>query len=135
MKVLTVRQPWAWLILHGGKDIENRSWPTNYRGPLAIHAAKGMTRQEFDMALDFVSRFDDELSWHMTAVDFKATSGAIIGIVEVRDCATYNDFRPCPPRWYMGPYAWILSDPKPCEPVYVKGKLGLWEWDGNLESE
>lgn len=40
MKYLTVRQPWAWLLVNGHKDIENRSWPTKYRGPLLIHAAQ-----------------------------------------------------------------------------------------------
>ena len=34
MKALSIRQPWSWLILHGGKDIENRSWRTNVRGPV-----------------------------------------------------------------------------------------------------
>ena len=45
-KCLSVRQPWAWLIVHGHKPLENRSWATSYRGPLLIHAAKGMTRAE-----------------------------------------------------------------------------------------
>ncbi len=37
---LSIRQPWAWLIINGYKDIENRSWPTNYRGTFFIHASK-----------------------------------------------------------------------------------------------
>ena len=40
MKVLSVRQPWAWAIIHGGKDVENRNWDTKFRGRLAIHAGK-----------------------------------------------------------------------------------------------
>ncbi len=42
MRVLTVRQPWAWAIIHGGKDVENRSRNIagSYRGPVAIHVAK-----------------------------------------------------------------------------------------------
>lgn len=43
MKVLTVTEPWATLIAIGAKQIETRSWPTGYRGPIAIHASKGMT--------------------------------------------------------------------------------------------
>jgi len=42
MIALSVRQPWAWLLLNG-KDIENRDWYTKYRGPLAIHASKGIS--------------------------------------------------------------------------------------------
>ena len=46
-KAISIRQPWAWAIVHAGKDIENRDWSTRYRGPVCIHAAKGMTKDEF----------------------------------------------------------------------------------------
>ena len=46
MKCITVRQPWAWAIFHG-KDVENRDWPTRVRGRVAVHAARGMTEQEY----------------------------------------------------------------------------------------
>ncbi|HHY88739.1 MAG TPA: ASCH domain-containing protein, partial [Chloroflexi bacterium] len=50
MKALSVRQPWAWLIAQGYKTVENRTWATNYRGPLLIHAGKkpDLTRSELD---------------------------------------------------------------------------------------
>ena len=51
MKALSIRQHWAWLIIHGGKDVENRSWHTKYRGRFLVHAAKGMTSDEFTQAL------------------------------------------------------------------------------------
>lgn len=52
MRALSIRQPWAWAILHAGKRIENREWryPPSYRGPLLIHAAKGCTRDELESA-------------------------------------------------------------------------------------
>ncbi len=53
MKALSIRQPWAWLILHGGKDIENRDWATRFRGRVLIHASKGMTRDEWGDAWGF----------------------------------------------------------------------------------
>jgi hypothetical protein len=53
---LSIRQPWAWAILNVGKDVENRSWTTTYRGPLLIHAAKGCPRDEYDDACDFIDR-------------------------------------------------------------------------------
>ena len=40
MKIISVRQPWASLIANGAKDIENRTWPTRYRGPVLIHASQ-----------------------------------------------------------------------------------------------
>lgn len=47
MKALSIRQPWASLIVMGIKDIENRTWPTRHRGSVLVHAAKGMTRDKF----------------------------------------------------------------------------------------
>ena len=45
--VISVRQPWAWLIMNAGKDIENRTWRTDVRGRVLIHAAKGVTKDEW----------------------------------------------------------------------------------------
>jgi len=61
MIALSVRQPWAWAIIHAGKDIENRSWQAvnhglRQRGRIAIHAAKGMTRDEYEDAANFINR-------------------------------------------------------------------------------
>ncbi len=52
MIALSIRQPWAWHILHSGKDIENRDWPTRFRGRVLIHASKGMTRAEYEVGQD-----------------------------------------------------------------------------------
>ena len=40
MKALSVRQPWAWAIIYAGKDVENRTWPTRYRGFVIVHASQ-----------------------------------------------------------------------------------------------
>lgn len=45
---LSIRQPWAWLIVNGHKDVENRDWPTNFRGQLLVHAGLTMTRRYYD---------------------------------------------------------------------------------------
>ena len=45
---LSIRQPWAWLIVNGHKDIENRDWPTNFRGRLLVHAGQTMARRYYD---------------------------------------------------------------------------------------
>lgn len=47
MKALSIRQPWAWAILHTGKSVENRDWYTEYRGRVLLHASKGCTRAEY----------------------------------------------------------------------------------------
>jgi len=53
LKCLSLRQPWAWAVVDGGKNIENRTWNTRVRGPILIHAAKGMTGAEYDVAMLF----------------------------------------------------------------------------------
>lgn len=59
---LSIRQPWAWAILNAGKDVENRSWTTRYRGPLLIHAAKGCTKAEYEDAAEFIELVTDGLA-------------------------------------------------------------------------
>ena len=48
MRAITIRQPWAELILRGEKDVENRSWRTNHRGLLLIHAGLGADTEYFE---------------------------------------------------------------------------------------
>lgn len=53
MKALSLRQPWAHIVLHYGKNLENRRWYTSFRGTFLLHAAKAMTRAEYEDAEDF----------------------------------------------------------------------------------
>ena len=53
MKALSLRQPWAYIVTHWGKTIENRHWSTEFRGEFLIHAAKGMEPEEFEDAFQF----------------------------------------------------------------------------------
>jgi hypothetical protein len=66
VKALSLRQPWAWLVVHAGKNIENRVWRSHYRGEFLIHAAKGMTSLEYSEAYLFLQRrgFHIELPKH-----------------------------------------------------------------------
>lgn len=48
VRAISIRQPWAWLIIHGGKDIENRGWPASYRGPVLVHASGTMTGVDYE---------------------------------------------------------------------------------------
>ena len=84
-KALSVRQPWAWAIMFAGKDIENRSWQAmnhglNVRGEIVIHAAKGMTRREYEDAAEFMASIDVTCP---PAIDL--WRGAVLGTVEVVD--------------------------------------------------
>ena len=120
---LSVRQPWAWAIIHAGKDIENRSWQAvnhglRKRGRVAIHAAKGLTRAEYDEARAFI----DGLGW--CCPDPHALwRGGIIGSVEVVDVVGESDS-----PWFFGPRGLVLRDPRPCPFVPAQGALGYFRW-------
>lgn len=109
MKTLSIRQPWAHAILHLGKDVENRSWATRYRGTLLIHA--GVRRQP--KLCDALGLDADKLVY-----------GAIVGSVEVVDCV--RDYRSRwaePEQWH-----WILRNPQAfATPIALAGRLGLFE--------
>ena len=101
MKAITVRQPWAWLILHAGKDIENRTWPTNERGRVLVHAAKGCTRDEYEYAVDFaLEAVADKYRGRGLVIPAwqRIERGGIVGSVESGslECRRLNEaFRGC----------------------------------------
>ncbi|KWT61846.1 hypothetical protein ADL21_11210 [Streptomyces albus subsp. albus] len=112
LRVLSVRQPWAWAILHAGKDVENRSWSTDHRGPIAIQAARtpaaGGREQLRAMGID---------------VPTELPVGVILGVVDllavVRDADSRWTSRDC---WH-----WRLACPRPLvEPVPLSGRQGLF---------
>lgn len=111
LSAISVRQPWAWLIVHGGKGVENRTWPTSKRGPVYIHAGK-----KFDRAGYLFLREHDI---RMTG-DF--LTGGIIGVVDIIDCVQ-NSISP----WAeLGMWHWVLANPRPLEFIPCKGKLGFF---------
>jgi ASCH domain len=118
IKVLTIRQPWAALIISGHKPIENRSWVSDYRGRLYIHAG-------LNYDVDAFERIERE---HDIQFD-RATlqKGAIIGHAEMVDCVTAH-----PSRWFDGPYGWVLRNPKRIAAIPLKGQLGLFSIDADL---
>lgn len=125
--ILSVRQPWAWLIVNGGKDIENRSWGTNVRGRVLIHAAKGVTKREWADAWDWVRHVCPE-AWEKGKREIQAGAierGGIIGSVEIVDCVTRSDS-----PWFMGEYGFVLRDPKPVPFYRCPGQLKFFRIKG-----
>lgn len=114
MKALTVRQPWAWAIVMGYKDVENRSKRTNHRGPLLIHAAKQMDPDGFQLLweLGVYRKLPDELFL-----------GGLIGSVEIVDCVTNS-----PSPWAMkNAWHWVLRSPKQFKtPLPCTGSQGMF---------
>lgn len=120
---LSVRQPWAHAIIHFDKDIENRSWQAvnhglRQRGRIAIHAAKGMTREEYEEAAAFI----DGLGWTCPGPS-ALFRGGIIGSVEVVDVVGKSDS-----PWFFGPRGLVLRDPRPHRFVPALGALGYFRW-------
>ncbi|HXS98642.1 MAG TPA: ASCH domain-containing protein [Candidatus Limnocylindrales bacterium] len=129
MKAITVRQPWAWLLFHG-KPVENRDWYTAYRGLLAIHAAQGMTRDEYEDARDFVRTFDPALACRIPDPE-SLERGAVLGTVNQIGCVKQYES-----PWFQGRFGHLYESPKLLAvPELARGALGLWEWrvpDGGL---
>ena len=121
LPALSIRQPWAWLILHAGKDVENRDWPTNFRGRMLIHASKTCTKAEYEDAIEFMEmRRLDHLGVSFPAID-QLERGGIVGSVEIVDCVTESES-----AWFMGHHGFILCNPKPMPFVPFKGRLGFF---------
>lgn len=124
-KALSIRQPWAWAITFAGKDIENRDWPTKFRGPVCIHAAKGCTRREYFDALEFIRsarKPEFKMSPPGRSILMRA-SGGIIGTAEIVDCVEASDS-----PWFMGRYGFVLQNVRPISFIPVKGALSFFNW-------
>jgi hypothetical protein len=124
MKALSIRNPWAWAIIHAGKNIENRSWSTNYRGPFLIHASKGMTRGDYENCLDAMHQISRTHPFPsgLTLPAFEALErGGIVGKARIVDCVSSS-----PSPWFFGPYGFVLADVEPVTFRPCKGALGFF---------
>ena len=131
MKVLTIKEPWASLIINGYKEYEFRSWKTKYRGKILIHA--GMSLEK-----DAAKRFSE--------YNLEYYKGAIIGEATITDCILVDtkfneELRKINPLVYarsnhVETYAWKLENIKKYDkPIYIKGKLGLWNYEVGDEND
>lgn len=125
---LSVRQPWAWCIIHAGKHLENRSQGAlNHMSKsvthIAIHASTGMTREEYEDLIDHPGlRLPSANGAQLPRPD-ELVRGAIIGHVRIIDRIS-NSNSP----WWCGPRALVLADPVAIHPIPVIGELGFFEW-------
>jgi hypothetical protein len=124
---LSVRQPWAWAIIHAGKDIENRMWRhpnpgLRFRGPVCIHASSGLGREEFEDAIDSVELAAGP-GVRFLPHAHELVRGAIIGVVDVVDVVRQSSS-----PWWCGPVGLVLANPRPVTPIPCKGQLGFFPW-------
>ena len=128
MLALSIRQPWAHAILHWGKDLENRSWPTKIRGRVLIHAAARPAGCGLEV-LDRLIATDHPAGagaprvpadWREQLPDLPM--GGIIGSVEIVGCVSRHDARAAASPWFGGPYGFLLASPQPCTFVPMPGR-------------
>lgn len=143
MRVLTVRQPWAWAVIHGGKDVENRTRNIagTYRGPVAIHAAAREAAPYNDVAEEVF-----RLSRHWV---LSSPLAAIVGVVDLVDVHHSDDamkcvdwahgvtddgtYLPCSPWAMENHHHLIFANARAlATPIPARGRLGLWKPDDGL---
>jgi len=122
---LSIMQPWAGLIVHGAKDIENRSWPTRVRGPVLIHAGK----KRDGSAQDCVDAFIHPVTYDSGMEDewpdaMEYPTGGIVGVAELIDCVTDS-----PSPWFVGDYGFIIRNARPLPFIPCRGALGFFRPD------
>ncbi len=137
MKAISLWQPWASLMAVGLKTIETRSWPTRYRGRLAIHAAKRpVSIEEKGLIYLWACRGLVPAEW----IDEPPPFGAILAVVELAECRLIP--RTVEP-WFekekqfgnyaLGRWAWITRNLRPlAKPVPWRGAQGLFEVPDSL---
>lgn len=120
---ISVRQPWAWLLVNGVKKVENRTWETSYRGPLLIHASR--------TTVDLIRTNCSELFADMPPADMLPL-GCLVGMVHLAECITLKDAQrrrdlAGQGRFIEGPFCWIMNKPRPMfKPISFIGRLGLF---------
>jgi len=111
MKALSIQQPWAWAVVHAGKDIENRSWRTHHRGWVAIHST-AKPQREGSLPRGARRPRPNEI-----------VRSAIIGVAYLTDVVERSRS-----KWFDGiAYGWVFEKPRRVRrPIPCKGRLGLW---------
>jgi hypothetical protein len=155
MKTITLTQPYATLVAVGAKRIETRSWSTRYRGPLAIHAGKGLgpvggvrgmydlvQQEPFSAPILRACGLPDNGLWRPDDLLHRLPYGAIVCLCLLVDVAPTNDVA----TWNIsdeerafgdyGPdrYGWFLANVRLVDPpIPARGRQGLWEWGGQQD--
>jgi hypothetical protein len=112
MKTLSIRQPWAWLIINGHKNVENRTWPTKHRGRFFVHAGQKIDKE----GLEWVKQ-------NMPQIELPETfeTGGVVGIARINDCVTDLDS-----PWFFGEYGFVITDAASVDFFQYKGRLGFF---------
>lgn len=144
---LSIRQPWAYSIVHLGKRCENRTWATRYRGPILIHASAGLTRDEYLAFAYWWTHDYPKLVPPGTKIpnipfqdDYQR--GGIVGRAVIVDCIRSKGALPAGftreradreiAPWWQGPVGIVLDQVEPLPFVKCRGALGLFDVDESI---
>lgn len=132
MKVLSLKEPFATLIMNGTKKVETRSWKTNYRGEIFIHAS---------LSVDKTLSNRKDIETYIK--DLKLNCGYIVCRANLVDCIYMdeqfvkmmqkNSQEYCCGDYQVGRYAWVLDSVCPIVPIKAKGQLNIWNYDGTYQ--
>ena len=144
MKALSIKEPWAWAVVYLGKDVENRTWKINYRGPILIHAGMTFDEQGYFTICRKFPRLMHGLGkleyWTgrrtrnhriVRGLFWRQRFGGIIGQANLVDCVRNSSS----PWAEEGMWHWVLADPEPLPFVKVRGNLGLFNVPDELIRE
>ena len=128
MKCLSVRQPWASLIAHGHKDVENRTWSTNYRGPLIVHASAKpdcsmYTAMECIADMNSMEVFEEDD--YALFAGLHCPLGVAVCVVDLVDVVKDSTSVWAAP----GLHHWVLENARLIDPVPMKGRLQIFTSD------
>lgn len=118
MKALSIKQPWAWLIVNGPKPVENRNWKTDQRGTVLIHAGKSFDMPGYDWLMMNLKRLGIDGLPEPNAYEF----GGIVGQVVIVDCVQHHRS-----PWFQGPNAFVFKDAKPLPFHACRGSLKFFD--------
>lgn len=123
---LSIRQPWAHLIIYAGKDVENREWPTRVRGRVLIHASKTMTRGDYEACAAYCSHLPYGTLptdfWFPTFDALKSQCGGIVGVMNIVDCVTQSKS-----PWFCGRYGFTIDAAAEMTFHPCKGMFGFFQ--------
>ena len=112
LKAISIRQPWAWLIVNGYKDIENRIWEAKLRGRVLVHAGKSRAHLSAE-ELRYIKRH-----YRVTDLPESFDTGGIVGVVVIKDSVKRHRS-----KWFHGPFGWVLADARRLPFKRCKGRL------------
>lgn len=126
---LSIKQPWAWLVVNGHKDIENRCWRTNRRGPVLVHAGKDVDADAHQALLEgrhpagTRDRVSEELRLAYTHALARGEvhKGGIVGGVSIAGCSDGH-----PSEWFVGEFGFLLRDAYPLPFMPLRGALSFF---------